>query len=69
MINKNDHDQLIDETSAALVENRRNIRMARTLALHADQDPRAYDRALVALENALSELRAIAEQEREEIHQ
>jgi len=65
-MSKNDHDQLIDEASAAIVENRRNIRMARTLALHANKDPWGYDRALLALQRALDELCAIAEQEKEE---
>ena len=57
-----DHDQLIDETGAALETNRRNIRMARELALHEGRDHTLYDQALKSIEHSLDALRSIIEQ-------
>lgn len=58
------HDQLIDETGALITETvRRNIRLARELALNMDLPIAHYDEALDTVNGLEIELRMIAGQE------
>ena len=56
------HAQLVDETAPTIDQLRKNIRMARLLALQMDRPACRYDHALSALAELEAELKVLAEE-------
>jgi len=56
------HAQLVDETAPALDALRRNIRIARTLALHLDRPTCRYDHALNALAEVEADMKTVSQE-------
>lgn len=61
------HDQLIDEAGAAIKLVRRNVRLARELALGLDEDVERHDYALARAGMTEAELKAIADSNVEDV--
>ncbi len=74
MDNELTHAQLVDETGPTIDTLRRNIRIARKLAVHMDRPTCRYDHALSALAELESDMKTVAqeamehEQEGEEVN-
>lgn len=62
MDNELTHAQLVDETGPTIDVLRRNIRIARKLAVHMDRPTCRYDHALSALAELEAEMKIVAQE-------